>query len=72
MSEEYEKQVEFVARYMAREDGKQFDALPNISTLWLADKMRYRARAKAAVSACNLWRAFDNYQEIHAEPMENV
>jgi len=32
--------TEFVAKALAREDGKRWDQLPNVSTLWFKDKMR--------------------------------
>ena len=53
---------EYVARQLCRADGKSWDRLPNISTLWFRDKMHYRAMADRAISAARLWDVNNDYR----------
>lgn len=54
---------EFVAKALAREDGKRWDQLPNVSTLWFKDKLHYRAMADRAMSSLRLWDMRKLYEE---------
>ena len=52
---------EFVAKELARADGKNWDSIPNVSTLWFKDKLHYRYLAQRALSAKRLWDAYRRY-----------
>ena len=55
---------EFVAKALAREDGKRWDRLPNVSTLWFRDKLHYRVMADRAMSSLRLWDAYRFAEDI--------
>lgn len=53
---------EFIAKQIARADGKVWHQIPNVSSLWFRDKMHYRALATASLSAIRLWDARRAYE----------
>lgn len=57
---------EFVAKALAREDGKRWGRLPNVSTLWFKDKMHYRVMADRAMSSLRLWDMYRFAEGIRA------
>ena len=60
--------TEFVAKALAREDGKRWDQLPNVSTLWFKDKLHYRVMAGRAISSLRLWDMYRFTEDIRATP----
>lgn len=54
---------EFVAKQIARADGKAWHQIPNVSSLWFKDKMHYRSLASASLLAKHLWDARRAYEE---------
>lgn len=61
---------EFVAKQLCRADGRSWDRLPNISTLWFRDRMHYRALACRAIAATRLWDANLKYRTALSQPNE--
>jgi hypothetical protein len=55
---------EFVAKALARSDGRRWDKLPLVSTLWLPDKLSYRRRAEDAIAAHNMWRLIREHDDL--------
>lgn len=54
---------EFVAKELARADGKNWDRIPNVSSLWFKDRLHYRHLAQRALSAKRLWDAYRCYND---------
>lgn len=51
---------EYLAKALARADGKHWDRLPNES--WFRDKMHYRSLAARALTALHLWDTYAKYE----------
>lgn len=63
---------EFIAKQLARQDGKSWNHLPNVSTLWFRDKMHYRAMADRAEMAARQWDTFRSYDAMLSKAKEGT
>jgi len=63
---------EFVAKQIARADGKHWDRLPSISALGLRDKFHYRHMATQALTAKRMWDAYRLYADTVGKTEEKA
>lgn len=64
--ERWERKIEFVALHLADDDGHVWSRLPERSA-WRANKQRYRAKARKACGAANLWDMMSDYRKAKAD-----